>query len=240
MQKVTGIFALVCVLSGCLGETENNLLGLIQSDKPEATPATQKASDVPTQLAVAEGVVVVAGPEGYCVDTSVSKDRRNSSFVLLASCASVTGTSDAFVPQTNALLTATVGGAGTAGVFGEASAMQAYVGSPAGRAALSRNGKADGVVIEDSFMTGNTFIVQTRDTSGSGSEELGERSWRAFFDQGDRTVAATVISLAATPITADSGLALLDRFVSEVREKSGGSAAVGQAAIALEPVLTDQ
>lgn len=75
------------VLSGCLNSSLDEKIAPV------------------TQLAVAEGTVVVTGPSGYCVDTTLTRDRSDEAFVLFASCAALTN--DPLQPQPDLPVVAT-------------------------------------------------------------------------------------------------------------------------------------
>jgi hypothetical protein len=79
LKRGRAIFAaLALVLVGC-------------AEQPAEAPALHA-------VALFEGDVVVAGPEGYCIDQSSLKQRVQGSFVLLASCESLTGKRGRQVP----------------------------------------------------------------------------------------------------------------------------------------------
>ena len=66
----------------------------------------------PTSVSVGDQITV-AGPSGYCVDTSASRTGDSGAFVLLGSCASISRSLMAARPKYPAILTASVSGGGT-------------------------------------------------------------------------------------------------------------------------------
>ncbi|MBT0957354.1 hypothetical protein IV417_08150 [Alphaproteobacteria bacterium KMM 3653] len=225
--RALGAACVLTALVGCFGDVETKAIeeSGVASQTGEAAPGAAARSPVQgtREVAVAEGAVTVAGPDGYCIDTGATKDRKRGAFVLLASCASVLQSASAYVPVTNALLTVSVGGEGSADLLVDAEASRAYFASAAGRAALSRDGKAESVVVESAQVSGDFFLVQTLDSSGKGPDGLGPRTWRAFFDQGGRAVVASVIGYEERALEPTAAFDLLRRFAGTIQSKSGGA-----------------
>ncbi len=77
MRRRAGVIGGALLLAGCA---------------QDAPPPPLKA------VSLFQGDVVVAGPEGYCVDRDSVKQRAKGSFVLLASCESLSGKRGRNVP----------------------------------------------------------------------------------------------------------------------------------------------
>ncbi|MHC0052150.1 hypothetical protein [Actibacterium sp. D379-3] len=193
------LLSLVLILSGCM-------------QVPGGT--------APEKIAVAQGDVVVAGPRGYCVDTRAT----GGDFVLLASCASVTGDADAPRPRVPALLTATVTQqtTGEAPISAQTGQLKAFFASPAGRAALARDGRAESVRVIRTSTRDGVFIIHARDSSPDSTPGLSEDVWRAIFDVNGQIVSASVSALEGHPISDDAGLATLSGFAARILSESRG------------------
>lgn len=216
--------AITLGLSGCFGETEANLIEKASAAKSSA-PAQKSRPTVSkvVTLAVADGSVVVAAPSGFCVDEKASKDRRRGAFVLLAACGSITGSPEAGYPVEPALVTVAVGPEGSGDALGPMPSVKNFFTSVAGRAALSREGKAETVKVQRDFSANDTYFLQTQDNSPQRPDSIGERSWRAVFALGDRMVTVGVLDLAESGISADAGFALAETMVAQIRQASAPS-----------------
>ncbi len=92
-------FAGIFLLAGCLGEVTGG------AGANKAQRSLFKAP-ILEKVEVFQGAVIVAGPKGYCIDRQSLRRSRDGAFVLIASCASLTGKSDTFVDP--AVLTVSV------------------------------------------------------------------------------------------------------------------------------------
>ena len=196
ISKAAGI-AIIAVLSGCL-------------DLPGGFAARQ--------MAVGGGSVVVAGPPGYCVDGQGSRDGARGAFVLLGSCASLTGSPYGARPKAMAVLTAAVSaGSGGASIAGSQTRLAAYFTSADGRAALSRSGKAGSVKILGHHGNDGAFFLHLRDSSSFPRRPDATETWRVLFDLNGRIVTLSVVGLPDKPIVATEAEVLLRDFMARVR-----------------------
>src|SRR6056297_132833 len=102
----------------------------------------------PETVLVAENVVV-AGPPGYCIDAGAVRETGSAAFVLLGSCASLSGDGIRAMPDAPGVLTVLVSPAGGGAVFSAASEqqLQRFFSSDEGRIALSADGRAESVEV---------------------------------------------------------------------------------------------
>ncbi|WP_092164033.1 hypothetical protein [Allgaiera indica] len=172
----------------------------------------------PRSMPVARGSVVIEGPAGYCIDTKGSRDTTAGTFVLLGSCASISGVSTQPRPQAPAILTAAVSaGSSGAGIAGSEKRLARYFESRAGRAALSRSGKARTVTILGHYDGDGAFFLHLRDSSARPDPTV---SWRVLFDLNGHIVTLSVVGLPGRPISARHSEALLRAFMAQVRAAS--------------------
>ncbi len=181
------------------------------------------ATSAPKTLAVAGRSVVVAGPDGYCIDRSVSKVAGKSAFVVMASCASITGVAEAGTPLFPALLTAAVTRTEVGGPLPDAAELKTFVASEAGRAALARDGRAASVDILESQRNDDAFLIRLRDRSHGGVENVDEVYWRGLAVLNGQLLTISVLSFPDAPLTANQGLATLRAFLARIRAESSAA-----------------
>lgn len=174
----------------------------------------------PEKIIVADKSVVIAGPPGYCVDKSATRDTGSGAFVLLGSCASIANNPSGPTPHIPGLLTASVSGESGAAVGSIPNRLRVFFSSPAGRAALARNGDAASVRILDTRYRDGAFFIHARDTSGGGTEGLATDYWRGLFDVRGRIVTVTLTEFKGKPMSSAAGLATLNAFAARIRNEN--------------------
>lgn len=172
----------------------------------------------PERVLVADRSVVVAGPPGYCVDRGLSRMGEGAAFVLLGSCASIAGRTDAPMPRAPAVLTVTVSDTAVAAL--EIEVLRAYLATRDGRAALSRSGDPDSVRILETRNAEGVLYIHARDVSANVAPGMSDTYWRALFELNGRLVTASVIGLEQRPITPDSGLETLRSLTERLRREN--------------------
>lgn len=185
-------------------------------------PVTRAA---PTQIALAGSSVVVTGPPGFCIDPAATRDGVKA-FVLMGSCASIAGDPDARKPAAPGLVTVTVSSDPDTfvDVATASAALERFFRSDAGRATLSRSGRAESVRVLDSRTRGGTLYFHVRDTSPGGPAGTVPDYWRALTNVGDTLVTVTVVGFENRPIAAEEGRALIEAAVARVRAGTGAPA----------------
>ncbi|SIO13565.1 hypothetical protein [Vannielia litorea] len=208
---------LALALAGCEGVV---LPGSSSAPTPAAASGAAPARSVPpkppTRLEV--GGVVVAAPDGYCVDTRA----RKGSFVLLAACSAISQSPEHPAPGRMGLLSATVGKRGSGSPPPDADQLSSYFRSAEGRATLSYAGDPASVAITDARSQNGVFLLALIDRSAPPQPELGAARWRALFTVDDRLVSVILHSLKEDPISRDGGTALLQTFVARIRAANAG------------------
>jgi hypothetical protein len=169
---------LFVLLSGCVAPTGT----------PKAAP-------------VLGGAVQVGVPAGYCIDRAAGREEGDTAIVVMGKCAE----GSAALP---AVLTAAIGPAASAGVLaGGGQPLAAYFTSEAGRAALSRSGRASTVTVLQAKSVGAAFVLRIRD------RDAGEY-WRGVEPVAGRLVTITVDAPGAA---AAAGEALLIQSLDAMR-----------------------
>lgn len=168
-----------------------------------------------TAIRVAQNSVTVAGPAGYCIDKSGSRDRATGSFVLLGSCATLNGEPEG--PDTPAVLTALVSPEDDQPQAPTAAQLERFFRSDAGRAALSHDNEASKVTLLDIRRDGDVLFLKVRDRSAGRPADLRDTSWRAVMGMKGRLVALSVHSHDALPMGEDQMHRTLTRFLAAMR-----------------------
>ncbi len=179
-------------------------------------------TSAPATVTVAGGAVTVGGPSGYCVDRRLSGTSAGEAFTVLGSCAALSrgGSAPAGVP---AVLTATVS-SDPLEVPPEPAALEAFLTSAAGRAALSRAGDAATVEVLATKRGEGIVKLFLRDTAvAADGPPTDPAYWRAVFVLRGHLVSATVLSFADRPLGPEDGLRKLDEFVAQLRALNGGA-----------------
>jgi len=178
------------------------------------------ARRAPERVLVADEVIV-AGPPGYCIDATAVRETAEAAFVLLGSCAALTGGDMAAMPRSPGVLTVLVSPVGPGSALSAASEDEVvrFFESDEGRAAISADGRAESVDIMETRATAGQVFVRARDLSGTRPEGVAEDYWRALLDLNGRLVTATVIGFEARPLAPEDGLgtlaALTERLLRE-------------------------
>ena len=175
----------------------------------------------PETVLVAENVVV-AGPPGYCIDAGAVRETGSAAFVLLGSCASLSGDGIRAMPDAPGVLTVLVSPAGGGAVFSAASEqqLQRFFSSDEGRIALSADGRAESVEVLETRSEGGLLFVRARDLSGERPAGVAEDYWRALLDLNGHLVTATVIGFEARPLEPGDGLRTLAALTERLRREN--------------------
>lgn len=200
----------VLALAGCGEEMRLASLGsALSGNAPAAAPA----------LRVARGAVAIAGPAGYCVDPVSTRDGRNGAFVLLGSCAAMTGTGRP--PTRQAVLTAAVSPPGDGPPVAESAELLAsFFGSTVGRGMIARSGRPEDVTLLSAHAHDGVLYLRLRDESPFEGAAVAPDYWRAVLDAGRHVISLSAIPLAARPLRADATLALLEEFLARIRTEN--------------------
>ena len=169
-------------------------------------------------MAVSGGTVTVAGPAGYCIDKGPSRDSSAGAFVLLGSCAALSGSASAAQPDFPAILTATVlPGAPDTELEALFPAMADFFRSDLGRAALSRSGRAEDVSLAQVLSRDGVLYLQLNDKSAVTGQQVEPEYWRAILQVRDRIVTLSALGLRDRPLPAAEKRRVLEAFVARVR-----------------------
>ncbi len=174
----------------------------------------------PDRVVVASKSIVIAGPRGYCVDRSATRDSANGAFVLLGSCASIANNGRAAAPRIPGVLTASVSDQSSADIGASLDELEAFFTSTEGRAALARDGRARSITILSTRRKNGAFYLHVRDDSENRVVSLAPIYWRGLFDVRGRIVTVTVTGFKDRPMSAAVGFATLNAFAARIRREN--------------------
>jgi len=185
-----------------------------------AAPAVAQgpSGGAPLRVTVDGRAIVVAGPSGYCVDRSASREGTEGAFVLLGSCAALGG-GRAAPKAAPAVLIATV----APGASGEGLGPEGFAGlatfftSEPGRAALSRAGTAESVQVLEVLSVGDVLYLRIEDRAAAEGQALAPEYWRAVLSLRGRMVTLSALSEAGRPLPAGGARAVLEAFVARMQ-----------------------
>jgi hypothetical protein len=153
--------------------------------------------------------VALVGPAGFCPLPDTRTSVAGAGFMAFARCDS---------DGTGAVLTATVGGPGSAeGVTLTHAAMARYFASAEGSAALRGADSRDQIAVQSVVeYQGAVILSLTRGVQGQTLP-----AWRAFLRVGDQLVTLTVRARQGQALVADAANTRIRQFVAAVRGANG-------------------
>ncbi|NGM43959.1 hypothetical protein G5B31_00260 [Rhodobacter sp. SGA-6-6] len=156
------------------------------------------------------GALTVAVPAGYCIDPRASHDDGRSALVIAGRCAA-----DRPVPA--AVLTVSVGGEGSSAILkAGARALTDWARSPAGRAALARDGKAGSVAVRETLVWDGAFLIRLEDRATG-------PYWRAAIGLKGRLVMVSVSPPAQGGLPLEEGREILERAITGIKRANAAS-----------------
>lgn len=155
-------------------------------------------------ISVFDGTMKVAAPVGYCVDKQSARQDTNGAVVLIGRCSGASNLAPA-------VISVTIGQAGSAGVIADGgAAMAAFFQTEAGRAALSRAGRADTVQIVQSGIVDAAVILRINE-AGVGDY------WRTIAGISGRLVTVSVQAPSEAGFDPATGRKLLAASLAAMR-----------------------
>lgn len=165
----------------------------------------------PRSLALQGGSITAAAPAGYCIEPVANHDEGAGAVVLMGRCS---GASQA--PP--ALIAVSIGGPGSSVVLQSgARALSDYFLTPAGRAALARDGRASSVAIRKTAIADGALVLRVEDRAVGAY-------WRAILGLRGRLVTLSVTAPEASTLDEAEGRRLLDRAIAAMRRANAGGA----------------
>lgn len=197
--RVALVFGLV--LAGCSGGGGS----VVPAASSRGNPSIQVLSHTFT----------IVGPKGFCVDEGATRETSTGAFVLLGSCAAISGDQRDAKPKTPAVLTASVAPAQAPLEPESLERLAGFFTTQEGLAALARSEDATDVAILDLSRSDDLMLVHARDGAQHG-DTAGDY-WRGVFTTAGQLVTITVSGFRAAPLDEKTGAALARDFANAIR-----------------------
>lgn len=198
-SPITALLLAGLMLAGCF---ENESLSRVSRGGGDAVAG-------PAAVPVLDGSVMVAGPAGYCVDDTATRESESEAFVLLVRCSATRRNSPILSATVTALMAP-----GSADPENLAR-LGAFLDTRGGRTQLSRRGDAGDVRIVQTRVEDGALWLRIEDDGNPDTFEPGY--WRAIMPVADRVVTLSVLSARAHPVGEERSLRALHGFVTAMR-----------------------
>lgn len=163
--------------------------------------------------------VVVAGPQGFCIDERLVDEARQGAFIFLSDCAANPGDgpSIARVPI-SAVLTASISNKGLPGAeenMGAALAqLQSFLETPFGQLTLSKSRNPATLNVISITRSDNAVYAFVEDRTPTTHTGESPRFWRAFTEVNGRLAALSATGYNAADADQERVKAILEGFVA--------------------------
>ena len=155
----------------------------------------------------------MVGPAGYCIDSDASRDGSSGAFVVLGGCRALSQQGR----STGAgVLLASFAEPGGPQIAGNTEALESYFNTTAGRAALSRSGRADSVTLIETRAEDDMLFLHLTDSANAGVPGTDANYWRGMFDLKGRIATISVLGFADAPHSRTAGLSLARSFAQRL------------------------
>lgn len=191
-------------LAGCSG----GLSGLKMPSLPSLPSifAPSPVDEAPVaKLSVLNGAITAVGPDNFCADPAASSPKKG--FVIFAPCSTL-GVEDA-EPSVTAIVTVQVGGARSATVGGDPTALAAVLEGSSGPAILARGGDPETVSVKSVTHGDDRVAVYFTDDAPSLIKGAKDAEWRSFVDLAGRLITVSVRGFEEAPLSQSAGAVLL-------------------------------
>ena len=164
--------------------------------------------------------VIVAAPEGLCIDPRSVDVTRAGAFMLMGDCAVLGAESGRIV---NAVVTASVS---TGGLPGSLEELRTFLTGP-GVVTLGKSGELEMVSALSTRIVDDILYVEVRDEGAAPIPGTAEDFWRGFFEVSDRLIGVSVVRFEASPIPDGDARALIASLAAQTRAANAGPEAGG-------------
>lgn len=164
---------------------------------PQGT-TTATARRVPVQ----DGALVATVPAGFCFDRAASHDDDTGTVMVAGRCAA---------GGDPAVISVSIGAPGSSGVLQSGGrALSAWFTSPAGRAALARDGRAGSVKVGKTLVADGAFLLLVNDRKAG-------TYWRGVLGLKGHLVTVSVSAPAGSVLEETLGRQVLDQTIAGLR-----------------------
>ncbi len=148
------------------------------------------------QVSAGDVAVVIASPDGFCIDRATIAENANGAFMFLSDCRVIASTGKAARVPISSILTASISPTGLAGSEnGMKPALDTlghFFTTPVGVFSLGKSHVNGAVSILETKQTDTALYLLVEDKAFSDSAGVSNRFWRAFTEVNGRLVAVSV------------------------------------------------
>ncbi len=189
--------------------------GVVQDTATGPTP-------IPKAVLVSAGdvAVVIAAPDGFCIDRATITENTNGAFMFLSDCRVVASTGKAARVPISYILTSSISPTGLAGSEnGMKPALEAlgqFLATPVGVFTLGKSHVVGAVSILQTKQTNTALYLLVEDKEFSDDAGVSSRYWRAFTEVNGRLVALSVTGYSGSDPEEKRGLRIIRAFMQAV------------------------
>lgn len=214
LTKGAALVALSVVLASC-GDFKQD-----QATGPTPIPKAVKA-------VVADSEVVIASPNGFCIDRATIDENAKGTFMFLSDCRVVASTRQAARVPISAILTASISPTGLVGrengTKAALSALGEFLATPVGLFTLGKSHVDGAVSILATKQTDTALYLLVEDRAFTDRVGVSNRYWRAFFEVNGRLVALSVTGYSDKDPEEERSLRIIRDFVQAIVDANAQS-----------------
>ncbi len=196
------------------------LIGLTVASCSALGGLGEKREPAPRLVQVLSQSYTVTGPDGFCIDESATRDNSSGAFVMLASCAALSGNKWEPRPGRPAILTVSVLPSDTPLGEADLDQMTAFFSTEDGQQALLRPGSEGPAIVTNLNREPGLLIVEAQEQTPPSLMAPGY--WRGVFPEAQGLVTITVGGFERMPLDEKQGQELLYNFLNTLRGANGG------------------
>lgn len=179
------------------------------------------------RVTVAGGEVVIAAPNGFCVDRATIDQNARGTFMLLSDCHVVAKTGEAARMPISTILTASISPTGLVGrengMKSALAGLGAFFTTPVGLLSLGKSQVEGAVSILETKQTSVALYLLVQDTAYRDGTGVSLRYWRAFTEVNGRLVALSVTGYSDEDPEERRSLRIIRAFVQSIIDANGAT-----------------
>jgi hypothetical protein len=170
-------------------------------------------------VTVAGETVAIAAPGGFCIDEASTASGPSGAFVMVSDCG-LLGQPGGRTPPVGAVMTASISANPDLVAQGGETTLddlEAFLGTPRGRAVLGRSGDANATRILQTTRSGDVLYVLVEDRGQQPMPGVEERFWRGFMTVNGRLAALSIQGFQGASPSPEDKLRYLSAFAASLR-----------------------
>ena len=177
---------------------------------------------IPKAVRVTAGdvAVVIASPNGFCIDRATIAENANGAFMFLSDCRVVASTGKAARVPISSILTASISPTGLAGIENgmkpALSTLEQFLATPVGVFTLGKSHVDGAVSILQTKQTDTALYLLVEDKAFSDDAGVSSRYWRAFTSVNGRLVALSVTGYSDSDPDEKRSLRIIRAFMQAI------------------------